>query len=94
MVTKNFEGCICTNGFAVMKATKISPYYLLHFFNSEDFLKQILKYKYGTAIPCIGREDFENILVPIPTDREISKIEERIKKAIQLRDEALRLLQI
>lgn len=94
MVTKNFENCICTNGFAVMKATKISPYYLLHFFNSEDFLKQVLKFKYGTAIPCIGREDFENILVPIPTDREISKIEERIKKAIELRDKALRLLQI
>lgn len=93
IVTKNFEGCICTNGFAVMKATKISPYYLLYFFNSEEFLKQILKYKYGTAIPCIGREDFENILVPIPSDREINKIEERIKRAIELRDEAFKLMQ-
>ena len=93
IVTKNFEGCICTNGFAVMNATKISPYYLLYFFNSEEFLKQILKYKYGTAIPCIGREDFENILVPIPTEREINKIEERIKRAIELRDEAFKLMQ-
>ena len=77
-----------------MKATKISPYYLLYFFGSEEFLKQILKFKYGTAIPCIGREDFENILVPIPSDSEIENIEERIKKALKLREEADRLMQI
>ena len=93
LVTKNFEGCICTNGFTVMKAKNISPYYLLSFFNSNDFLDQILKYKYGTAIPCIGREDFENILVPILSEKETKLIEARIKKAIELRDEALKLMQ-
>ena len=76
-----------------MKATKVSPYFLLHFFNSSDFLNQVLKYKYGTAIPCIGREEFENILVPIPDEKEIKKIEDRIKKAISLREEAMNLMQ-
>lgn len=93
IVTENFEGYICTNGFTVMKATRVSPYFLLHFFNSSDFLNQILKYKYGTAIPCIGREEFENILVPIPDKKEIKKIEDRIKKAISLREEAMNLMQ-
>lgn len=93
LVTKKFEGCICTNGFTVMKAKNISPYYLLSFFNSNDFLDQILKYKYGTAIPCIGREDFENILVPILSEKETKLIETRFKKAIELRDEALKLMQ-
>lgn len=93
LVTKNFEGCICTNGFTVMKATNVSPYYLLSFFNSDDFLDQVLKYKYGTAIPCIGREDFENILVPILSDKEMKLKEARIKKAIELRDEAFKLMQ-
>lgn len=93
LVTRNFEGCICTNGFTVMKATKISPYYLLSFFNSDDFLGQVLKYKYGTAIPCIGRDDFENILVPILSDKEMKLRESRIKKAIELREEAFKLMQ-
>lgn len=93
IVTENFEGCICTNGFTVMKATKVSPYFLLYFFNSSDFLNQVLKYKYGTAIPCIGREELENILVPIPDEKEIKIIEDRIKKAISLREEAMNLMQ-
>lgn len=75
-----------------MKATKISPYYLLNFFNKDEFLFQVLKYKYGTAIPCIGREDFENILVPIPSNEELTEIENRIKKALELRAESNKLI--
>lgn len=93
LVTKAFSGCICTNGFCIMKAKNISPYFLLNFFNTNDFLSQMLKYKYGTAISSISKEDFENILVPIPNDDEINKIETRIKKAIKLRDEAFKLMQ-
>lgn len=92
LVTKSYNGCLCTNGLSVMKAKNISPYFLLKFFNSDIFLKQMLKYKYGTAIPCVGREDFENILVPIPSDEEIKNIENKIKRAIELREEALNLM--
>lgn len=92
MVTDKFKDCICTNGFTVFKAKKISAYYLLRFFNSDEFLKQMLKYKYGTAIPCIGREDFEKILVPIPEQNELNQIENNIKRAIELREEAIRLM--
>ena len=60
LVTNEYVDAICTNGFTVMSARLISHYYLLYFFNSDAFLKQVLKYKYGTAIPCIGRDDFES----------------------------------
>lgn len=93
LVTNNFKGCICTNGFTVMKAKKVSPYYLLSFFNSDEFLNQVLKYKYGTAIPCVAREDFENILVPILPNEEMKLKESRIKRAIELRNEAFELMQ-
>ena len=92
IITNNYNDCICTNGFTVMKSKKYSPYFLLNFFNSDIFLKQVLKYKYGTAIPCIGRVQFENILVPIPNNDEIQKIESKIKKAIKLREEAFNLM--
>lgn len=93
IVSKEFNNCVCTNGFTVMHAKKISPYYLLKFFNSNEFLNQMSKYKYGTAIPCISREDFENILVEIPDKKELQSIENKIKKAIELRAEASLLLQ-
>lgn len=92
LVTDTYAGSICTNGFTVMTAKEISKYYLLYFFNSDVFLKQILKYKYGTAIPCIGRKDFENILVPIPDATEMEAIVERIRKAVFLRKEAFELM--
>ncbi len=92
IVTEKYNGCICTNGFTVFKAKNISAYYLLRFFNSEAFLKQMLKYKYGTAIPCVGREDFERILVPIPEEKELRFIENNIMRAIELRNEAMRLM--
>ncbi|MCH5267715.1 MAG: N-6 DNA methylase [Lachnospiraceae bacterium] len=92
IVTDQYGDCICTNGFTVFRATKISAYYLLRFFNSDEFLKQMLKYKYGTAIPCVGREDFEKILVPIPEEQELVRIENNIKRAIELRNEAMRLM--
>jgi type I restriction enzyme M protein len=92
MVTDKYKDCICTNGFTVFKAKNISAYYLLRFFNSDAFLKQMLKYKHGTAIPCVGRDDFEKILVPIPEKELLLKIENNIKKAMELRNEAIKLM--
>lgn len=93
IISDFYSGSICTNGFTVMKAVKYSPYFMLNFFSSDAFLSQVLKYKYGTAIPCIGKEDFENILVPIPDDATIEKIENRVKKSLELREEAMKLMQ-
>ncbi len=92
LVTEKYAGAICTNGFTVMTSREVSIYYLLYFFNSKEFLNQMLKYKYGTAIPCVGRIDFENILVPIPCEKKMNEISDRIKKAVSLREEAFRLM--
>lgn len=92
IVTDTFVDSICTNGFTVMTSKGISNYFLLYFFNSDDFLNQVLKYKYGTAIPCIGRKDFENILVPIPNDSTMKKIIETFERAVTLREEAFQLM--
>lgn len=92
LVPEQFDNSICTNGFSVIKSEKYSPYFLIDYFNSKSFLTQMSKIKYGTAIPAVTRDDFENLLVPIPNDIEINKIENRIKKAYELRKEANELL--
>lgn len=92
IVSRKYKGCICTNGFAVLSPKKVSSYILLNFLNSEYFLKQVLKYKYGTAIPCISKEDLGNILIPLPSFERMNEIETRMQKAYALREEANRLL--
>ena len=85
LIDKEFDGYICTNGFTLMHPVKISPYYLMYFFRTDEFRHQILKLRYGSAIPTINKEDFENILVPLPTD---NRIETQMCYAAELRKQA------
>ena len=88
LVTEEFEGCICTNGFRVLRNFKIDPYYLLYFLKSESFLKQIFMYRTGAAIPNISDSDLSNILINIPSDKVIKQISVKMKKAFELRQES------
>lgn len=92
IVTQNYNNCICTNGFAVIKAKNISPYFLIHFFNTDNFLDQVKKYKYGSAIPTISKEDLLNIVVPIYDNRTMEEIDIKIKKAYQYRELAQQMM--
>lgn len=92
IVTDDYENCICTNGFIVLKAKGVSPYLLLHFFNTEAFRAQVQKYRYGTAIPTISKEDFLNIIFPDYTDIQKEHIIKNMTKAFELKREIKKLL--
>lgn len=92
IVTEDYENCICTNGFIVLKAKGVSPYLLLHFFNTEAFRAQVQKYRYGTAIPTISREDFLNIVFPDYSDAQKERIIHNMQKAFELKREIKKLL--
>ncbi len=94
IVTKDYVGCICTNGFIVLTVKKCSPYLLLHFFNTEAFRVQVRKYRYGTAIPTIAREDFLSIIVPDYGEEKTKKITENMEKAFKLKEEVKLLLEM
>ena len=91
IVTEKYDNCICTNGFAVVRSDKISPYFLIHFFNSDNFLSQVNKYKYGSAIPTISKQDLLNIVVPSDT---INEIEENVKKAYEYKKLAQEIMML
>lgn len=93
IVTKEHAGCICTNGFIVLRKSKISPYLLLHFFNSFDFRAQVCQSKYGTAIPTISKEDFMKISFRRFAYDEENRIINLYQKAFSLRQESKELLQ-
>ncbi len=92
IVTEEYDNCICTNGFIVLKAKNISPYLLLHFFNTEAFRVQVQKYRYGTAIPTIAKEDFLNIVFPAYSEQKKKRIVNNMQKAFELKCEIKKLL--
>ncbi len=85
LVTPDFEGLICTNGFRVLRNFKIDPYFLLYFFKSEVFLKQMFMYRTGAAIPNVSDADLSNILIRLPEETVIQQISEKMKRAFELR---------
>lgn len=88
LVTKDFEGNICTNGFRVLRNFKIDSYYLLYFLKSELFLKQMFMYRTGAAIPNVSDNDLSNIIIHLPNKKYIDKISKKMKKAFELRQES------
>jgi type I restriction enzyme M protein len=93
LVTEEFDGCICTNGFRVMRHFKIDPYYLLYFFKTKFFLMQMMMYRTGAAIPSISDTDFANILVQLPPESKIKEISAAVKLAFDLRTQSRKELE-
>jgi type I restriction enzyme M protein len=88
LVTKDFEGSICTNGFRVLRNFKIDSYYLLYFLKSDLFLKQMFMYRTGAAIPNISDIDLANTLINIPDEKTIEEVSRKMKKSFELRQES------
>ncbi|TDL99645.1 MAG: hypothetical protein C4K58_07065 [Flavobacteriaceae bacterium] len=85
LVTDDFSGSICTNGFRVLRNFKIDSYYLLYYLKSEMFLKQMFMYRTGAAIPNVSDTDLANIIIHLPDQKTIDDISHKMKKAFELR---------
>jgi len=88
LVTKEYEGSICTNGFRILRNFKIDIYYILYFLKSDLFLKQMFMYRTGAAIPSVADTDLANVLIYLPNDKKIKDISKKMKRAIELRQES------
>lgn len=95
IVSQEFDGAICTNGFRVLipDKSKVNPYYLLHYFNSNYFLEQVYRYRTGSAIPAISDEDLLNILILLPEKEEQNRIGDIIYTGFQQRKLYTEILQ-
>lgn len=85
LVTDEYEGTICTNGFRVFRNYKIDKYFLLYFLKSELFLKQMFMYRTGAAIPNVSDSDLANILIYLPDEEQQTYISNKVKRAFELR---------
>ena len=88
LVTNEYEGSICTNGFRVLRNFKIDSYFLLYFLKSDIFLKQMFMYRTGAAIPNVSDIDLANTLINLPNDKTMIEISNKMKRAFELRQES------
>ncbi|MDR1147582.1 MAG: restriction endonuclease subunit S [Spirochaetaceae bacterium] len=88
LVSKKYSGCICTNGFRIIRNSEISPYFLLFYMKNEKFLKQMYALRTGAAIPSVSDSDIKNIIIEIPKDDTMNIIIEKMQKIFSLRDKA------
>jgi type I restriction enzyme M protein len=88
LVTEEFNGNICTNGFRVLRNFKIDFFYLLYYMQTNEFLKQMFMYRTGAAIPNVSDADLANILIYVPYNGDVDRISKKIKKAFELRQES------
>jgi type I restriction enzyme M protein len=94
LVTPEFNHSICSNGFRVLRNFKLDPYFLLYYLKTELFLRQILRYRTGAAIPNVSDQDLAKILIYLPDDQKIETISQQMKKVFQLRQEAQKILEM
>ena len=87
LVSKEYDGCLCTNGFRVLRNFKIDPYYILYYLHTEEFLKQMFMYRTGAAIPNVSDIDLANIEVYIPFHDAQEQISNQMRKAFELKQE-------
>jgi len=84
-VTEEYDGAICTNGFAVVTPLpeKVNPYFLLSYFYSDMFLKELRRLLKGHAIPAVSLSDVKNIPIHLPSRHVQDLIGEEMRKALE-----------
>jgi len=90
LVTEEFDRCICSNGFRVLRNFKIDMFFMLYFLKSEMFLRQMFMYRTGAAIPNVSDTDLAKILINLPNDEIIKQVSEKMKRAFELRQASKR----
>lgn len=92
LVDSEYDGAICTNGFRVLRNPQINRYYLLYYLHSDLFLKQMMMYRTGAAIPNVSDNDLMNVLVYLPENEVINDIAQRMEHSFALRMESSKLI--
>jgi restriction endonuclease S subunit len=93
MVTEEYEGAVCTNGFRILQPKRgTNPYYLLHYLRTPYFLQQVYRYRTGAAIPAISDEDLGRVLVYIAPAEEQRRIAQKVEESFSLRKKSRDML--
>ena len=93
LITKDFDSCLVSTGFYVLKSKHINSETLLVLFKSGIFQDYVKKFPSGTILSAISKEELQNILIPKIDSTTQESIAKHIQKSFELRTEAKNLLE-
>ena len=93
IVSKEYAGCIASSGFFVLKPNGISKELLFKILKQPEILQQFKDFSSGTIMPSMDDVYLDDIKFNTLTDSKILEIENEVKSAMKLLDEAKYLLE-
>jgi len=93
LIYKNYEGCAASEHLIRVKpdAKIIDSGYLYAFLSSDYGYHQLLRYKHGAVIDEITEDQISQSVIPLPSDKQQKEIGDLVRKAYELRAEAIKL---
>jgi len=92
-VYKNYEDYAASQHILRVNPNEnlIDTAYLNCFLSSDYGYHQLLRYRYGAVIDEIDDKNIEGVLIPMPTEEQQKEIGDLVRKAYELRAEAIKL---
>ncbi|MWV61329.1 restriction endonuclease subunit S [Helicobacter saguini] len=94
LITKEYDNCIVSTGFYVLKTKEINSETLLVLFKSQFFQNYLKKFPSGTILTAISKDELQNILIPKIDSKIQANIESKIKESFKLRTKSKELLNL
>lgn len=92
LIDKNHAGCLCSNGFYVLRDLPIRPEVMLVLLKSDTIQQLLHKGCSGHIMASISKDELEKIAFPTLDDQTQAQIAALIRESFALRDEANQLL--
>lgn len=93
LVTEDYDYALCSTGFYVVRSSQINSETLLTLFKSEPIQQLLKKGCSGTILTGIGKQEFEQIPIPLIRPEVQAEIAQHIQRSFALRKEASQLLE-
>jgi restriction endonuclease S subunit len=93
LITKDYENCLCSNGFFVLNSNKLNPETLLVLAKSLIIQKLLERGCRGTILTAIGKNELQKIKIPLLPSPIQNKISSKIQESSKLRKESKELLE-
>ena len=93
LITEDYNHALCSTGFYVVRSSQINSETLLTLFKSAPIQQLLKKGCSGTILTGIGKQEFEQIPIPLIRPEVQAEIAQHIQRSFALRKEASQLLE-
>jgi len=91
-IYKNYEDWVATHDLIrIVASENYNSGYLYAFLSTEYGYQQAIKFKHGAVIDHLTPEQIEQILIPLPSEKQQKEIGDLVRQAYELRAKAISL---